>query len=340
MRSERGAQLNVEGCRIVKVGSGSLQFELVENWEQLPAGWSHPDVAGVATDADDNVFLYARGDHPVIIYDRDGKFIDSWGEGKFSYRTHGAFMTQNQELFLVDDGGNSVTRHALDGTLLQTLGPAGQPVDTGFADYKVGHAAGPYNGPTNMAVGPSGDLYVSDGYRNARMHRFSDSGELLQSWGEPGSAPGQFIIPHSTWVHPDGLVFVADRENDRLQIFTPTGEYLGEWTDVQRPQDVFMDKDGLVYVCELSYVAGAVSRRTGASDEHRPGRISIFDPEGNLLLRWSDPEFGKPGYFFAPHGIWVDSQGSIYLTEVTHTISTAMGISLPDAPTVQKFARV
>jgi DNA-binding beta-propeller fold protein YncE len=324
----------------VRVGSGSLQFELVENWEQLPAGWSHPDVAAVCTDASDNVYLYARGDHPVIIYDRDGKFIDSWGEGQFSYRTHGMFMNRGDQLFLVDDGGNSVSQHALDGTLIQDIGPKGIRSDTGFADFKVAHAAGPYNGPTNIAVAPSGDIYVSDGYRNARMHRFTSNGELLQSWGEPGSGAGEFRIPHSTWVHADGRVFVADRENDRLQIFDATGNYLGEWTDVRRPQDIFMDADGLVYVCELSYAVGTTSARYGPVTQHLPGRISIFDADGNLLLRWEDPEPGKPGFFFAPHAIWVDSQGSIYLTEVVHTIATAQGLSLPNVPTVQKFARI
>src|ERR1700753_1301944 len=104
-RSSFRSATSSEGCCIVRVGSGSLQFELVENWEQLPKGWSHPHVAGVAADSSDNVFLYCRGDHPVIVYDRDGKFLDSWGEGKFSYRTHGAFMTQHDQLFLVDDAG-------------------------------------------------------------------------------------------------------------------------------------------------------------------------------------------------------------------------------------------
>jgi DNA-binding beta-propeller fold protein YncE len=324
----------------VRFGSGSLRYELVQNWERLPRGWSHPDVAGVCTDDSDNVFLYCRGDHPVIVYDKDGNFIDSWGEGQFSYRTHGMFMSRDQQLFLVDDDGCAVTRHALDGTLLQTIGPAGTPSDTGYADGKVAAAAGPYNGPTNLAVAPSGDLYVSDGYRNARMHRFSNDGQLLQSWGTPGSGPGELHTPHSTWVHDDGRVFVADRANDRLQIFNPTGDYLGEWTDVRHPQDIFMDAHGLVYVCELLYPAGSVSKRYGPTEEVLPGRISIFDAEGNVLLRWEDPEPGKPGYCFAPHGIWVDSEGSIYLAEVTHTISTALGYHMPDAPTLQKFARI
>ena len=87
----------------MRVGSGSLQYELVGNWEQLPEGWSHPDVAAVCT-TPDNVYLYCRGDHPVMVYDRDGRFIGSWGEGRFSYRTHGMFMTLPDQLLLVDDG--------------------------------------------------------------------------------------------------------------------------------------------------------------------------------------------------------------------------------------------
>ena len=327
----------------MKVGSGSLRYELVEGWEQLPPGWSHPDVAGVSTDASDNVYLFCRGDHPVVVYDRDGNFLGSWGEGKFSYRTHGMFMSQAQEILLVDDTGNTVTRHALDGTLLQTIGPAGIRADTGFASGVVGYGGPPYNRPTNAAISPTGDVYVSDGYANSRVHRFSEKGEWLASWGQPGRGPGEFHIPHSTWVHRDGRVFVADRENDRLEIFSPTGEYLTEWTDVRRPQDIFMDADGLVYVAELSYVkgVGAVSKRYGAATtaSPMPGRLSIFDADGNLLLRWEDPEPGKPGYFFAPHGVWVDLEGSIYLCEVTHTIATAQRMSLPDAPTIQKFVR-
>jgi DNA-binding beta-propeller fold protein YncE len=324
----------------MRVGSGSLQYELVGNWEQLPEGWSHPDVAAVCTDSSDNVYLYCRGDHPVMVYDRDGRFIGSWGEGRFSYRTHGMFMTRPDQLLLVDDGGNSVTRHAADGSLLQTFGPAGVPTDTGFSDNKVTRAAGPYNRPTNAAQASSGDVYVSDGYRNARVHRFTDSGELLQSWGQPGTGPGEFLIPHSIWVHDDGRVFVADRENDRLQIFNPEGEYLTEWTDVRRPQDIFIDSEGLVYIAELSYPRGSMSKRYGIAEHHVPGRISIFDPEGGLILRWEDEEPGKPGYFFAPHGIWVDSEGSIYLAEVVDTIAKSQGLHLPHVPTIQKFARV
>jgi hypothetical protein len=332
----------IGGNVAIRFGSGSLQFELVEGWEHIPNDWTHPDVAGVCTDADNNVVLYVRGDHPVMIYDKKGNFLDSWGDGMFSYRTHGCYMGDGNQMFLVDDGGNSVGRYSLDGKLLQQIGPKGDAADTGYDGrdlLTITHGAGPFNHPTNLAVGPSGDLYVTDGYGNSRVHRFSSDGELEQSWGEPGLAPGEFHVPHGVWVHTDGNVWVADRENDRIQIFGPTGEFLSEWTDVQRPQSIFI-KDDLVYVGELLYRKGHISQRRGLIEEEEPGRLSIFDMEGNCLLRWSDPDPTKPGYFIAPHGLWIDDEGSIYMAEVTFTMAVNPGFAEPDAHTFQKFARV
>jgi sugar lactone lactonase YvrE len=188
-------------------------------------------------------------------------------------------------------------------------------------------------------VAPSGDLYVSDGYGNSRIHRFTHDGELLQSWGEPGGQPGEFRTPHSAWVHTDGRVFVADRENDRIQIFSPTGEYLSEWTDVQRPQDIFI-KDGLVYIGELGYRKGSASSRRGPIPDDEPARMSIYDLDGNVLLRWGDPDPTRDGCFIAPHGICVDDEGSLYMAEVTDTVGVRGGLCSPDAHTFQKFARV
>ena len=327
----------------VRFGSGQLSFELVEGWQKRPEGWPLEDVAGVCTDADDNVYLYARGAHPVSIYSKGGEFLDAWGEGQFSPRSHGAFLSSGGELFLVDDGLGRVARYSLDGKMLSTVGPVGVVSDTGHqpgvAD-SVTHGGPPYNKPTNLSVGPSGDLYVSDGYGNARVHRFDAAGTLLQSWGQPGSGAGQFRTPHGLRVHRDGRVFVADRENDRIQIFSPYGEYLTEWTDVRRPQDIFIDGDDLVYVAELSWYAGERSARLGPIAEYLPARLSIYDIEGNVLLRWGDPDPTKKGYFTAPHGIWVDNEGSIYLAEVAAIWAIARGFAPPEAHRLQKFARV
>jgi sugar lactone lactonase YvrE len=331
---------------MVKIGSGSLQYELVEGWEQLPDGYTHPDVAGVSTDSKGNVYLFCRGDHPVMIYDRDGHFLDSWGEGRFSLRTHGMHL-RDDFLYLVDDAKHTVGKYTLDGKELFQCGPAERPSDTGGYDGRtagsVTKAGGPFNRPTNLSVGPTGDLFVSDGYGNTRVHRFTAQGQLCGSFGEPGSAHGEFRIPHSLWVHRDGRIFVCDRENDRIQIFSPEGEFLTEWLDVQRPQDIFIDADDRVYVGELVWREGQRSFRRGPIETEEAARLSIFDIEGNVLLRWGSargPDAAEPGQFVAPHGIWVDDRGDIYMAEVTATIGVRPGIVPDGTHTFQKFARI
>lgn len=327
----------------MRVGSGSLQFELVEGWEQLPKGLLHRDVVGVAADSQGRVYLFCRGAHPVIVYERDGTFLGSWGEGQFTYRVHGIFISPEDQVFLVDYDNHSVRQYTVDGKYVQMIGPAGIPSDTGYDNLEVTsitHGAGPYNRPTNLATSPSGDLYVSDGYGNSRVHRFTSEGKLIESWGEPGIDHGHFNLPHSVWVHSDGRVFVADRENDRIQIFSPTGEFLAEWLDVQRPTSLVIDKDNLVYVSEMCWRAGESSCRRGPITEEANSRMSIYDLDGNLLLRWGDGDPTSPGNFIAAHGIWVDGEGSLYVGEVTDTMAVAEGLAPPDAHTFQKFARI
>jgi hypothetical protein len=330
------------GGALVKVGSGSLQYELVEGWEQLPAGWSHPDVAAVATDSQGRAYLFCRGEHPVIVYERDGRFLDAWGEGEFTLRAHGIFIGPDDALYLVDDEHQTIRQYTLDGRCLLTLGTPWTASDTGYSGTlaSITHGGPPFNRPTNLAVSPSGELFASDGYGNARVHCFSARGELLRSWGAPGSGPGQFNLPHGIWVHTDGRVFVADRENDRIQIFSPSGELLEQWTDLQRPCQLFIDAAGLVYVAELVYRKGSTSLRDGTIAEERPSRVSIFDREGSLLLRWGGADAAAPGNFVAPHGLWVDDRGDLYVAEVTHTIGIKTGHVPPGTHAIQKFARL
>ena len=326
----------------ITFGGGNLKFGLVQGWEQLPEGWTHPDVAGVATDSEGNVYLLCRGEHPVIVYNRGGVFLGSWGEGRFTLRVHSIYI-HNDVVYLVDDGANSVGRYTLAGELIDYIGPVGVASATGYVPGDLDsltNGAGPYNRPTNVAVAPNNDIYVADGYGNSRIHRFDSRGDLLGSWGEPGSGPGQFRVPHGIWVHPDERVFVADRQNERLQIFSPTGEFLEQWDDVQRPQDLCIDADGLVYVAELSWREGMHSWRDGILRRNFPGRLSIFDPDGKVLLRWSDEDPYKDGYFIAPHGMCIDDEGSLYFAEVTNTVAVSEGWAGSDAHTFQKFARL
>ena len=325
------------------VGQSALTFELVPDWEQLPAGWRHGDVAGVATDSQDRVYVFNRSEHPVIVYDRDGHFLRSWGEGVFT-RPHGITIHQDV-VYCADDTDHTVRAFRLDGELVWTLGTLHQPSDTGYSPegrtnlLSIRRGGGPFNRPTRLAVAPNGELYVSDGYGNARVHRFSAKGELIQSWGEPGDAPGQFNLPHSVWVHTDGRVFVCDRENDRIQIFSPDGELLHIWSGLTRPGDLFIDPHGHVFVGEMAWEPGATSMAGRPYGEVRTPQMSVRDLDGQLITRWGGPDPCAPGSFASPHGLWLDSHGDLYVAEVTHTALSRSDRWHPGCHSLQKFAR-
>jgi DNA-binding beta-propeller fold protein YncE len=321
--------------------SGSLKFDVVEGWEQLPKDYAHRDVAGVAVDSEDRVYLICRGDHPIIVYDRNGKFLKSWGEGEFTYRTHGISVGPDENLWCTDDGNHTVRKFTRDGKLLMTLGTMNTPSDTGYDgkdSINIPRAAGPFNRPTNIAIGPKGDLYVSDGYGNCRVHQFAPNGDLKRSWGTSGKGPGQFHLPHGIAVDKDGRVFVCDRENDRIQIFSPDGEYLAEWTDTQRPTHIVFDKVGRAHVSELWWHKGQTSQRHGPITDPRYGRCSVFDKDGKMLARWGGPDATASGSFAAPHGLAVDSRGDVYVSEVTWTFAVSRGLAPEGTHTFQKFA--
>jgi DNA-binding beta-propeller fold protein YncE len=324
------------------VGTGDFKYEVVEGWEQLPAGWQHKDVSGVATDSDDRVYLITRSEARVIVYERDGTFVSAWGENEFSERTHGITIGPDGSVYCVDDGGHIVKKFTPDGKLLMTLG-TGKAADTGYTGTpeSVERAGPPFNRPTNLSIAPGGDLYVSDGYGNARVHRFSADGHLLQSWGNPGTGPGEFNTPHGIWVLPDGRVLVADRENDRIQVFSPTGEYITQWLDVQRPTQLVSRGDGIVYVSELQWMPGQKSLRHGKVERRQAARVSVYDEDGKLLSRL-DEIGGNPcasGSFCAPHSLAVDSHGDLYVGEVTYTFAVSRGNAPEDCHTFQKLAR-
>src|SRR6266508_3636155 len=309
-----------------------LRYEVVEGWEQLPAGFTHLDSVGVSVDSDDNVYLLTRYQPRVIVYSRDGEFQRSWGEDLFMERTHGLTVGPDESVYCVDESAHCIYKFTLAGELLLTIGTRGNPADTGYDGTPASIRGGPpFNRPTNLAVAPSGDLYVSDGYGNCKVHRFSPSGELMQSWGEPGTAPGEFNLPHGVAVDTAGNVLVADRENDRLQVFSPEGRFLAEWTDVQRPTNIAFDAAGNIFVSELWWRVGQRSETRGEILEDRPARVSVFAPDGRLLARWGGPDRTAPGNFIASHDVAVDSRGDVYVAEVTHTFAGRDGLVPPDA---------
>jgi hypothetical protein len=318
------------------------KFEVIEKWEKLPAGFVHRDVDGVAVDSTDRVYLMTRGDARVLVYDRDGNFVMSWGEGIFTPRTHGITIGPDDSVYTVDDGDHTVRKFTTDGQALMVVGTPGAASDTGY-DGKtlksIQRGGPPFNRPTNLGLAPDGELYVTDGYGNARVHRFSADGRLLQSWGEPGTGPGEFHLPHSVRVTADGRVLVADRENDRIQVFCRDGRFLEQWTHVQRPTDICIDRDGLVYVSNLWWRVGQNSFVHGAITHDLPGGLTILDLQGNVLFRWCSADRCAPGGLIAPHCLTVDSRGDLYVGEVTYTFAVQFNQVPPDSHTFQKFAR-
>src|SRR4029453_17686197 len=235
------------GKRMIPVvlGSGAYRYEVHEAWAKLPSGREfNADVAAVGVDAQDRVYAFNRGRHPMVVFDRDGNFLRSWGEGVF-HRAHGVHVAPDDTLWLTDDGDHPVRHCTLDGKVLLTLGVPGKPTA-----YMSGE---PFHRCTHTALSPRGDLYVSDGYGNSRVHKYSPNGTLLLSWGEPGTDPGQFNIPHNVCCDADGWVYVADRENHRVQMFDGNGRFETQWNNMHRPSGLYMEggAQGRFYVGEI-----------------------------------------------------------------------------------------
>ena len=274
------------------VGTGKYRYELVEHWAKLPAGQAFGNVSAVATDSQDRVYVFQRKDPPVLVFDRNGAYLTGWGIGAFA-NPHGIYIA-NDVVYLTDREDSVCLTYTLDGKPLQILGKRGQHSDTGceHPGDLVPRAAGPFNYPTEMVPAPSGDLYVTDGYRNARVHRFTAAGQLTTSWGQGGKTePNHFHLPHSLVADRDGLIYVCDRENNRIQVFAADGRFLAMWTDLRRPLDISVDRDGIFYISE-----GGVG---GLSP-----RISLMDAHGTVVARWDS---------LSAHGSWVDAHGDIYL---------------------------
>jgi DNA-binding beta-propeller fold protein YncE len=317
-----------------------LRYDANDHWAKRPAEFSWLEVSAVATDSSDRVFVFNRGEHPVMVFDREGTFLDSWGEGVFA-RAHGITIGPDDSVYCTDDLDHTVRKFSPDGQLLLTLGTSGRPSNTGATsmDFRTICSSGPpFHYPTNVALSPDGEIYVADGYGNACIHKFSAEGRLLFSWGTPGEGQGQFRIPHGIAVDRHGDVFVADRENSRIQVFSASGEFLREWSEIARPCQVAFDEAGKLFVAELGYRAGMWPGTSPPSSNATGGRVSVFDPAGSLLARWGGGEEPtSPGDFFAPHDVCIDSHGDLYVAEVVMSAGGNRGLVSPDCHTLQKF---
>ena len=279
-------------------GSDEMGFEVVEGWGKLPSGWKFGHVIGVDVDDDDNVYVLNRGEHSMVIFDREGNYLRTW-EGVTLPSGHGLHI-EGEEAYVADYKEHTVSKYTLNGKLLRTWGTPGVPGEDGK----------PFNRPTDVDVASTGEIYISDGYANARVHKYAPEGELLFSWGDHGTGPGEFDICHDVCIAADGRVFIADRQNHRIQIFTPRGEYITEWGGFKQPCSVTIDKEGYVYVSELQQ------------------RFSILDKNGRLVARWGEEKSYEPGLFVNPHCACLDSHGDLYVGETL------------EGSRIQKFRRV
>jgi DNA-binding beta-propeller fold protein YncE len=281
------------------VGHGKYTYRVHEDWARPPADIEIRACA-VTVDSKDRVYCFNRNpEHPVVVFDRDGSFLASWGAGLFSF-PHAIRVDDSDKLWLADEYHGQFMQFTTDGRLLRTVGVKGARSDTGVpaddfsssAWKKVTHGGGPFNLPTDIAFA-AGAMFITDGYGNARVHKFSAAGDHLFSWGEPGTAPGQFNLPHGVWVDRRGRLLVADRENDRVQVFDQQGRLLTVWpTELIGPAFFYVDDEDTVYI-----------------PEHNGGMVSILTLDGERLARWGGP------IHRSCHGIWADSQKDLYVVQ-------------------------
>lgn len=308
--------------------TADTKFEPVFGWAKLPHPMNFKEATSVAVDSEDNVYVFNRGNWPLMVFDREGNFLSEWGQGEFD-RPHGIRIDQEDNLYLIDDIAHMVEKRTKDGKLLMRLGERGKA-----AEWQEGE---PFNRPTDVAVHPeTGDIFVSDGYGNSRVHRFTKDGTHNLSWGEPGSRPGQFSLPHNITMLGNQHVMVCDRENFRLQIFTLDGESVQQVIS-HRPMAIYAGRnaDSNVYVAE----AGAPAVQAGVK---RLGLdVVIYDREMKEVGRFGNESGGEGvDQFLAPHGMAVDSEGSVYVAEVSFTAHGSQLDPPREVVSLRKWKRV
>ncbi len=294
---------------------GQPQYHVVHGWPVLPEGEVLGSVAGVGVDSRGNVWVFHRAGRtwprsdvleltpiarPTIdVFDgRSGALLKRWGSSLFAM-PHGLTIDAHDNVWLTDVALQQVYKFSPEGQLLLSLG------ERGVAGDDERH----FNRPTAVAVTGDGSFYVSDGYRNTRVMKFSAAGKFLFQWGTKGTGPGEFDLPHGIALDAAGHVYVADRENQRIQVFDAAGHYLTQWTGKQlgRPYAIAIDKQGEAYVAD-----------GGDQPDVPPDRSAwvLARPDGTALARIG--RFGNyDGQFEMAHSIAIDAQGSVYVGDIT-----------------------
>jgi hypothetical protein len=304
--------------------SGGFAYRLDTQWAKLPDHLKGAEVLSGCCDREGNVIV-STGDrrYPLMQFTPEGKFARSFGEGLFS-RAHSVFVTQQNTILVADSSKTvrAVREITMEGELVRNFGELGMPSNSGintdaFMQLKrdgklavdapwsdnddffacldtIQHAAGPFNRPCAMVAGLNGEMFAADGYGNAAVHKFAADGTYLKTWGGPGTAPGCFRLPHGIWVDRKGRVWVADRENSRVQVYNTGGELLYVADGFYRAADVWADADN-IYVGELR------------------GGLTIFNMDMEITVQL--------GYFGSPlfiHGLCGNAKSDLFIFTIFH----------------------
>ncbi|MCI0740212.1 MAG: peptidyl-alpha-hydroxyglycine alpha-amidating lyase family protein [Gemmataceae bacterium] len=285
----------------------AVTYEVDPGWPKKSEGTQWGAVPGIAVNAKDEVYVFTRSDPPVQVYHADGQFLRAWGKGIAS--AHHIQVDPEGNVWISDIKNHVVEKYTPDGKLLLTIGTKG----------KAGRDKAHFNKPTDMTFAPNGDVYVSDGYGNARVVHFDKEGKYLGEWGEPGHGPSQFSTVHAIARDSKGQIYVADRNNVRVQVFDSKGKYQTEWRNLIVPWGFHVTAKDEIWVC------GSSPMQWRKTDDALgcPPKDQIFmkfAPDGRLLQLFTLPKgldgLERPGEVNWVHCIAFDSRGNMYLGDI------------------------
>lgn len=283
-------------------------YKVDPNWPQRPADVKWGQMPGVAVDRKDQVWLSTRANPPIQVYDSGGKFVRAWGEGVI--RTpHYIELDHEGKVWVADTGNHVVMQFTPEGKLLKVLGTRGEP----------GQDQSHLNQPTDMAITPDGEVFVSDGYGNNRVVHFGRNGKFVKAWGKLGTGPGEFSLPHAVALDCNGRLYVADRNNVRVQVFDQSGKFLDQWRNLLVPWGLCRTEKDEIWVCGSSPMPWP--QQSGLLGCPPKDQVFMrFNPSGKLMQLWTIPkgEAGKeqPGEVNWLHAIAVDSRGNVYAGDI------------------------
>ncbi len=277
-------------------------------WPKKPAGAEWAAMPGITVDLKDNIYIFTRSEPTVQVYRPDGTLVRSFNTENHQ-AAHHIQIGPKGNIWLTDHKGQVVEKYSPAGKRLLTLG------EPGVAGDDESH----FNGPTDMAVLPSGDIFVSDGYGNQRIVHFDKDGRFVKQWGTAGEGPGQFALPHAIVADSGNRLYVADRENCRIQVFNTDGKLLDVWDDLLTPWGFHITGKDELWVCGSSVVPKRGGKRPPVVPP--PDQVVMkLSTSGKVLMRVSLPKTadppGKLGEVNWVHGIAVDSQGNLYLGDI------------------------